>query len=154
MLQVSSVKEAWAVAKKMFPSDYMQDERASKNAGYPIFRSTVKDSLDHISDLGYRLELNIGNESKNIWIRESEQMESGQMERKIRREIQMTEHRIGFANKMLDGQKEHLIEMAQRKDRGMWITQIGEEMEKLESEILQLKQTKQMLEYFLNDEAE
>ena len=60
---VSSVSEAWSLANKLFPTDYEQDESASKNAGYPIFRSTSKSLqnawYNYICDLGCRLEINL-----------------------------------------------------------------------------------------------
>lgn len=67
---VNSVKKAWSKANEIFPGDYQHDTEASAGAGYPIYMSTVKGSTDHISDLGCRLEVNIGAESINIWIEE------------------------------------------------------------------------------------
>ena len=67
---VNSVKKAWDKANELFPGDYLHDAEASAGAGYPIYMSTVKGSTDHISDLGRRLEVNIGAESINIWIEE------------------------------------------------------------------------------------
>lgn len=59
--------EAWELADRMFPTDYLKDDVASERAGYPIYMSTLKDSMDRICDLGIRLEVNIGNKSFNIW---------------------------------------------------------------------------------------
>ena len=67
---VNSVKKAWDKANEIFPGDYQHDTEASAGAGYPIYMSTIKGSTDHISDLGGRLEVNIGAESINIWIEE------------------------------------------------------------------------------------
>ena len=67
---VNSVKTAWDKANEIFPGDYLHDAELSERAGYPIYMSTVKGSMDHISDLGCRLEVNIGAESINIWIKE------------------------------------------------------------------------------------
>lgn len=67
---VNSVKKAWDKANEIFPGDYLHDAEASAGAGYPIYISTVKGSTDHISDLGCRLEVNIGAESINIRIEE------------------------------------------------------------------------------------
>lgn len=73
-MQVRTVKEAWELANKLFPTDYMKDEQSSQRAGYPIYISTAEGNESWISDLGNRLELNIwkdgGVESINIWIEE------------------------------------------------------------------------------------
>ena len=70
---VSSVKEAWKLANKLFPTDYKKDEDRSSRAGYPIYHSTADGVNAWISDLGNRLELNYSNgESENIWIEEDE----------------------------------------------------------------------------------
>lgn len=82
---VKSREEAWQVANRLFPTDYMQDERSSKHAGYPIYESTADGNCSWISDLGNRLELNIYKgkeiESTNIWIEEEpEIIETKQMD--------------------------------------------------------------------------
>lgn len=59
MITVKSIKEAWKVADKLYPTDYMKDEKASANAGYPIYMSTVEGNGSWISDLNTSLELNI-----------------------------------------------------------------------------------------------
>ena len=70
---VSSVKAAWKLANKLFPTDYKKDEERSSRAGYPIYHSTADGVNAWISDLGNRLELNYSNgESENIWIEEDE----------------------------------------------------------------------------------
>ena len=70
---VSSVKEAWKLANKLFPTDYKKDEERRSRAGYPIYHSTADGVNAWISDLGNRLELNYSNgESENIWIEEDE----------------------------------------------------------------------------------
>ena len=61
-----SVNEAWQLVNKYFPSDYEKDEECSKNAGYPIYRST-SESLpnafyNYICDLGNCLEINLCDE--------------------------------------------------------------------------------------------
>ena len=72
-MKVSSVKEAWKLANKLFPTDYKKDEERSSRAGYPIYHSTADGVNAWISDLGNRLELNYSNgESENIWIEEDE----------------------------------------------------------------------------------
>lgn len=49
--------EAWKAAAEIFPTDYEKDEQSSKNAGYPIFRSTSQPNA-WISNLNNGLELN------------------------------------------------------------------------------------------------
>ena len=61
--------EAWILAGLMMKSDYIYDSYASSRAGYPIYMSTsVSAPNDRICDLGSRLEVNVGNESFNIWL--------------------------------------------------------------------------------------
>lgn len=73
---VKTTAEAWEAANKMFPTDYQKDEKASANAGYPIYYSTAEGVNAWISDLGNRLELNFPDgHSENIWIHEEEQGE-------------------------------------------------------------------------------
>lgn len=74
MIEVRTKQQAWEVANRMFPTDYMQDTMSSKRAGYPIYRSTADDVNAWISDLNVRLEVNIQDpetkeiNSTNIWI--------------------------------------------------------------------------------------
>lgn len=68
-MKVTSKHEAWRKADEIFPTDYLKDERASLAAGYDIYWSTTE-QYAWISDLGDRLELNIGAETVNIWIEE------------------------------------------------------------------------------------
>lgn len=63
-MTVNSREEAWKAADKFFPTDYEKDEESSKNAGYPIFRSTREGDNSWISDLGCALELNIQNKER------------------------------------------------------------------------------------------
>ena len=85
-IHVETVKQAWREADKLFPTDYIKDEESSKNAGYPIYRSTatsVKNSwYNYICDLGCRLEVNLCDEkwkgeTVNIWIDFVERTKSG-----------------------------------------------------------------------------
>lgn len=68
-MTVNSSKQAWIEADRIFPTDYEYDSYSSAKAGYAVYRST---SADHyycyICDLGNRLEVNIENETVNIWI--------------------------------------------------------------------------------------
>lgn len=76
-IHVETTKQAWEQADKLFPTDYIKDDRSSKNAGYPVYRSTAE-SLPNafyntISDLGNRLEINLCDKNWhgrtiNIWI--------------------------------------------------------------------------------------
>lgn len=55
---VSTRKRAWQLADKLFPTDYMKDERDSLRAGYPVFNTTSTDDKYtgfHISDLNTAL---------------------------------------------------------------------------------------------------
>ena len=76
-MKVNSREEAWRHAEKIFPTSYMKDERASANAGYPIYKST-SDSEEYrfaqIADLNCRLEVNDGTQTINIWIEEEEEV--------------------------------------------------------------------------------
>lgn len=62
-IHVSTIGEAWNLANQLFPTDYEKDEECSKNAGYPIFRSTSKTLpnafYNYICDLNSRLEINL-----------------------------------------------------------------------------------------------
>lgn len=58
-MTVKNRKEAWEQANKLFPTDYEKDERASANAGYPIYVSTAEGVNAWISDLNVTLELNV-----------------------------------------------------------------------------------------------
>ena len=77
---VSTTQEAWEKAKEIFTSDFQYDETASKNAGYPVYFTTEEGSNDHISDLGCRLEVNMGCDSINIWIEEDATQEQEEKE--------------------------------------------------------------------------
>ena len=55
----TSRDEAWRIANDIFPTDYMQDARATENAGYPIYWSTAFGVNAWISDLNTSLELNM-----------------------------------------------------------------------------------------------
>ena len=62
---------AWVLADKYFPTDYIKDEQASLQAGYPIYVSTVDEYRAkgyHISDLNTRLEINMESETIIVWI--------------------------------------------------------------------------------------
>lgn len=54
-----SEKEAWNIANNIFPTDYALDDRASNNAGYPIYFSTAFGVCAWISDLCTALEVNL-----------------------------------------------------------------------------------------------
>ena len=67
---VETMRDAWILANKLFPTDYMPDYYASERAGYPIYKSTADGyNSAHISDLGSRLEINLPDGSTfNIWL--------------------------------------------------------------------------------------
>ena len=72
---VSTRERAWQLADKLFPTDYMKDERDSLRAGYPVFNTTSTDDKYtgfHISDLNTALELNMGAETIRINIEDQE----------------------------------------------------------------------------------
>lgn len=58
---VNSVKEAWIIADQIFPTDYIYNSEYSKNAGYPIYTSTMPGCNAWISDLNTSLEVNLPN---------------------------------------------------------------------------------------------
>ena len=63
MIVVRSKEEAWSKADEIFPTDYIKDDRSSENAGYDIYKSTMKGVYAWISDLGSTLELNLADGS-------------------------------------------------------------------------------------------
>lgn len=79
-----SIEEAWAIADKLFPSDYMHDSEWSERAGYPVYVSTNSDMpLAHINDLNARLEVVLPDYTCiNIWI-EFEQEQTQEQEQAI-----------------------------------------------------------------------
>ena len=62
--------DASELARRIFPETKgLRDAEASKNAGYPIYRSRDPESNAYICDLHDRLELNYDDgRSENIWI--------------------------------------------------------------------------------------
>ena len=80
-MKVANMKAAWEAVNKIFPTDYIKDESSSKNAGYPIYRSTLDATATEkyqpwycqIADLSTRLEVTVTyadwrQEVTNIWI--------------------------------------------------------------------------------------
>lgn len=67
--EVETEAEMWNKANELFPHDYERDESASKRAGYPVYRSNFNPHC-WISDLGCRLELNIGSNTINIVLKQ------------------------------------------------------------------------------------
>jgi len=80
-MKVTNMKAAWEAVNKIFPTDYIKDESSSKNAGYPIYRSTLDATATEkyqpwycqIADLSTRLEVTVTyadwrQEVTNIWI--------------------------------------------------------------------------------------
>ena len=83
--EAKSRDEAWEIVNRVFPSDYLEDGQASRNAGYPVYYSTAAGNNSWISDLSSRLEMNIETRdasgkitdfrSVNVWIEEEEEEE-------------------------------------------------------------------------------
>ena len=68
-MTVTSIRDAWAEVRKIFPTDYEYSTERSERAGYPIHYSKASGVNAWISDLGNRLEVNLpDDESANIWI--------------------------------------------------------------------------------------
>ena len=66
---VETVKAAWEIVDRLFPTDYEEDARSTMNAGYKVYRSTRRasetDYYNYICDLGTVLEINICDENWN-----------------------------------------------------------------------------------------
>lgn len=80
-MKVNSVKEAWGIANRLFPTDYRKSYERSERAGYDIYVSTADNNESWISDLGKRLEINVVNENGtkdtiNIQIEETKTMKA------------------------------------------------------------------------------
>ena len=68
-MTVTSIRDAWAEVRKIFPTDYEYSTERSERVGYPIYHSKASGVNAWISDLGNRLEVNLPDgESANIWI--------------------------------------------------------------------------------------
>ena len=68
-MTVTSIKNAWEEAQKIFPTGYEYSAERSERAGYPIYYSKASGVNAWISDLGNRLEVNLPDgKSVNIWI--------------------------------------------------------------------------------------
>ena len=71
-----SMEEAWDIANRMFPTDYLASPFYSERAGYPVYTTTSDDEKFndfHINDLGCRLELCMGAKTVNVWVEEEEE---------------------------------------------------------------------------------
>ena len=68
-MTVTSIKDAWTEAGKIFPTDYEYSTERSERVGYPVYYSTAAGVNAWISDLGNRLEVNLPDgKSVDIWI--------------------------------------------------------------------------------------
>ena len=68
-MTVTSIRDAWAEVRKIFPTDYEYSTERSERVGYPIYYSKATGVNAWISDLGNRLEVNLPDgKSVNIWI--------------------------------------------------------------------------------------
>lgn len=114
-MKVSAVKEAWELARRLFPSDYNLDSSSMERTGYKIYRSTAEGSNAYICDHGSHLKLHYDNGlSEDIWIEERmvedniaivgmyrERPIFGDV--KVKDVVEIPYHRvIGFVNKTLD----------------------------------------------------
>ena len=93
-MKAKSINEAWGLVNEIFETDYIKDEQASQNAGYPVYWTTAAGKNAWISDLGDRLEVNQNGKSINIWIvdeQEPETAEEFRKEKVVRAEL-TTEH--------------------------------------------------------------
>lgn len=71
-MKAQTIKEAWAMADEIFPTDYIKDDQRSERAGYPVYYSTLEGCTAYICDLGDRLEVNLPDgHTVNIWIDET-----------------------------------------------------------------------------------
>lgn len=66
VLEATNKEEAFFMASELINGDFCYDSLSSRQAGYPIYRAC--NSLEWISDLGCRLEVNTFLGSRNIWI--------------------------------------------------------------------------------------
>lgn len=62
-MNVKSREEAWRATDRLFPTDYEQNDIDSRNAGYPIYTSTMEGNGSWISDLNTSLEVNVADEN-------------------------------------------------------------------------------------------
>lgn len=73
-MRVRTKEEAWILASRLFPTDYVLDADRSEVSGYMVYTSTNDNVNTWISDLGSRLELNYPDgKTENIWIGEEEE---------------------------------------------------------------------------------
>lgn len=76
---VKSKRDAWRIAKLIFPGDFMLDTQSSSNTGYPIYKSCDVEEFEkyapRICDLNDRLEVVLNDADAfgtvNIWIVEA-----------------------------------------------------------------------------------
>ena len=74
-MTVTSIRDAWAEVRKIFPTDYEYSTERSERAGYPIYYSKASGVNAWISDLGNRLEVNLPDgKSVSIWIEAPEEV--------------------------------------------------------------------------------
>lgn len=74
-MKVKNIQQAWNKVSELFDGDFLKDYEASKNAGYPIYRSD-KEYYNYICNLEDRLEINMPNgETVNIWVEQPNTIE-------------------------------------------------------------------------------
>ena len=89
-ISVVSKDAAWALANRLFPTDYDRDAQRSENAGYDIYACSAQTENNWICDLGDRLEINLGADTINIWI-ENPELEAATKEIEQLREVCMNQ---------------------------------------------------------------
>lgn len=98
-MKARSIEEAWSMANEIFNTDYMKDDAASTNAGYPVYWSTAEGVNAWISDLGDRLEVNQNGKSINIWIEEEQPEEKKEEQPEAKQQfnfdLKITSHKDG-----------------------------------------------------------
>lgn len=111
-ITVRTRREAWDLVNKLFPTDYAKDDKASENAGYPIFWSTEEGRNAWISDLNDRLEINIGSDTTNIWIENDDNATTRALLKYLRSQMadfKKAEARYGIADREVEHKLDAMI---------------------------------------------
>ena len=68
-IKATSVKEAWGLANRLFPTSFEKDENKSRKSGIAIYRSTESGTEAYISDFGDMLVISHPDGgTETIWI--------------------------------------------------------------------------------------
>lgn len=68
MVYADNISEAWKLFNKIFNWNVKVDELSTDRAGYKVYRDE-EHFYNYVCDLGDRLEVNIGAETVNIWVK-------------------------------------------------------------------------------------